>query len=233
MDLSLIEFQLRKYQVMAQTLAEADSLPDLVDGKFCARLNGQLEEIDIKTELQWIDAQRAPLEEAYIWALGQWNKLAPIKDPSSEVFKNQAHHIQKVEEKLGKVREVFLLWKHSPKLHETGYATSPSLVAALSAIAQTLEGLKENEKLIPSLFDPLSEVQKLRIAALAYIKKTHGDLRLTVRTLYKAPPGIKDEIRSFLYTILGNDPNARGKIEEVLRKPKKKKRASDPFDSRG
>lgn len=85
-------------------------------------------------------------------------------------------------------------------------------------------------ELFTKVWDELSEVKKLQLLVIDYFKKQFSRKKLTIHGLPSLKTNLKQLGRDYLYTVLGNDPKAKTKIDEVFRKPKKSKKRDYFYD---
>jgi len=112
MNLYEIESRLRVYEAVGEKAAAAHSFNILNDeGEILVKVNGRLEEVDIKKELEWIPQALKFLERRSDFLIDQWNMLA--KTPSGKEYQRLYHETKEFIDELEKYREVFLAMKHS------------------------------------------------------------------------------------------------------------------------
>ncbi len=75
----------------------------------------------------------------------------------------------------------------------------------------------------------LSQVQRDKMVAMAFLREKHGRLKVSPRTLHTMRDKLKQECRDYLYMAFGNDPKAKKRIDEVFAKPKKSRARGEGF----
>lgn len=73
----------------------------------------------------------------------------------------------------------------------------------------------------------LSEADQDRITIMLYLRRNHRSIRISPRKLSALPDSIRQEVRDYMYVVLGNDLRAKPRINEALGKGKRSKRRDD------